>query len=714
MRLLRALIVLVVLLAAGSAHAQAGDPPQLAKDLAAVAMWLGAKAPPKCTERCFVLTKLSLDGSVASGTLGFVLEGGVLAEHPVAVPLFGPPSKVRLEGVKDDDKPASVGFEGDHYFVVTANKRFTIRGHLSLDGDLALTIPGPLNTLEANLSGGRVVEGTKLSGLTSGTIHFDSGEGATKLSEPTVFQLSRAFRVARETGFEYRLVLRSGNDLGVVRLPLSFGEKVLEVSGSSGWKVEGAELVLPTAGHTASITVTGTVASAPARLQLDARSPYEWWLLESDAEHRIMTSTGSGHAKQLDSAESPIPRTQPSSRLFLAQRGEGLELTVQTLSATDALAAVVRSHARTAVLTARGEWVFDERLQYENNGVDHLMFAPAGRPIFLATDGAGERLMHKDGDLSKVLISLRKGTHEAHLQSLAETRLTPLFGVLSVPAPDHPLTASRAAITVGLPQGVIPLAVLGGDRIVWLVGLEQLAGVLVAAFVAWLVMSTARDRLLLGVGLAGLWLLSQPAFIATIGALLGYAALRIAARVLSGRSRSFVRIAIVAGAVLGVFITLVTLVTMSGRERALAPSPDRTTADYRPVDLPKSEPTPNVDLLTKGPSDQLKAPADESGKLGNYPAQLAAAGILPGVTPVALPLPSADRWVSASRELVTHDRPFAPRVVYVTMNGLLPLVAAWALSLLALAWLHRAQLIALRDRARALLAAPPPDAKPAE
>src|SRR5262249_32818447 len=133
--------------------------------------------------------------------------------------------------------PAAVGFEGDHYYLFTTSRRFLLRGTLALDGDLALAIPGPLNTLEAELSSGRLVEGAALSGLAGTTVHFDRGAAAPGRVEASQFQLSRAVRVGRETSFEYRLVLRSGTDLGVVRLPLSYGERVLDVSGSNGWRI---------------------------------------------------------------------------------------------------------------------------------------------------------------------------------------------------------------------------------------------------------------------------------------------------------------------------------------------------------------------------------------------------------------------------------------------------------------------------------------------
>lgn len=656
------------------------------------------KPPPKCTERCFVVTRLVLDGSVASGVLGFTVEGSVLADHAVAVPLVGPPNKVRLEGVTEDGKPAAIGFEGDHYFASTAAKHFTIKGKLTLDRDLALTVPGPVNLLESNLSAGRLVEGNKLSGLSATTVHFDGGTEA-KAAEPTVFQLSRAFRVLRETGFEYKLVMRSGNDLGVVRLPLTLGEKVLEVSGSTGWKVEGSELVLPTAGNQATIAIAGTFAEAPKMLAPDARSSYEWWLVESDAEHRVIAGTEVGSAKQVDSAESPMPRTQASSRLFLAKRGESLGLTVQTLTSVDALAAVIRDHARTAVLTARGDWVIDEQLTYENNGVDHLLFAPAGRAIFLATDNVAERLMH--GDDGQLMIGLRKGNHSVRVQSLSNASLSKVFGVVTVPTPDHPLTASRARLQLGLPHHVIPLAVLGGDRIVWMVGAEHAAAFAVAVLAAWFAMSTRRDRVLLAIALFGLWFVAPPVYVATIATMAVVVLFRVSGRLFDGTSRSVARLAIVGGAGLALLIAF-------GASRSYD-----TSQAYRRLDLPAT--TPNDGDISKAEDSKslVMKNVDESTAVGNFAAQKAGGGILRGVAPVALPLPSADRWTVASRELVTRERPFHPRLVYFTTLALLPFAGLWGLSILALLFTHRAKLVALRTRLRELLA-PEPAASPAE
>ncbi|MGZ3454632.1 MAG: hypothetical protein ACXWUG_19240 [Polyangiales bacterium] len=707
------LAVLVTFLSVASATtARAEDTPALIKELDTVATWLASKKATPCTERCVVLTKLKLGGA-SDGALTFTLEGAVLADHAVPVPLFGPPNKVRIEGVKEDGKPAAVGFEGDHYYVMTGSKRFVITGTLTLDVDMALAIPGPLNTLEADLDKGRVVEGARLSGLSGSTIHFEhAAAAAAPAKEPTVFQLSRAIRVLRETAFEYKLTLRSGVDLGVVRLPLAMGEKVLDVTGVAGWKIEGTELVLPTAGHQALITITGTMAEAPKHLVPDARSAYEWWLLESDAEHRLEAAKTPGSAKQLDAAESPIPRTQASSRLFLAQRGEMLDLSIQTLTSIEALAAVIRDHSRTLVLTPRGDWVIDEQLTYENNGVDYLVHAPGARPIFLATDGVGERIMHKEGAATELMIGLRKGQHTVRVQAVTGTKLAPFLGVLSLPMSEQALTASRSTVHLGLPSGVHPIALLGGDKPVFFVGDELVIVAAFALLAAFLLGTSVRDRVLVTVGLFGAWFVDPTLYVAAIATLGAVLAMRVTKKLLKGSALTAGRIALACGAALIVLIALV-----SGSRK------DATRPEYRAIDVSGGEgkvAAVNANAPVDGKSvdkvDASKTAGDAA--FGNFEKNNGG-WLLPGVTPVALPLPSADRWTQTTRELVTKERPFLPRLVYVTTAGLLPFLGLWLLSLGALAYLHRARIVALHAWARRWLAteetpAPEPGPAPAE
>lgn len=710
-------LALFLSLSPGVALAQGPTPPEgtWGAQLESVAQWLAQRnASNACASHCFVLTRLRLTGA-AGGEMRFTMEGAVLANQPVAVPLFGPPAQARVDHVTENGKPAAVGFEGDHWFVLTDARRFTLEGTLTLGGDLALSVPGPLDALDAELATGRVVEGAHLSGLTATTVHFDRDATASPAEEPPVFQLSRAVRIARETTFEYRLVLRSGKDLGVVRLPLAFGEKVLDVQGSANWTIQGSNVELPTAGRSAQITITGTLASV-ARLEPDARSAYEWMLVESDAEHRL---TIGGDARQVDASESPIARTQPSARLFLVGRGQHIDVAAQPLVATEALAAVVREHDRTLVLTARGDLVADDVLSYENDGVDWLAWPPTGRAVFLATDGKAERVMRAADGAGEVLVPLRVGSHQVHLQSMSNASLRPLAGWLSVPTPEHSLATSRAAVNLGLPASVHPLAVLGGDHPWFAFGAWDALAVAASAAIA---IGVLRGRLRRGLGvvaLAGLWFVSPVLW----GALVVGGALVLgawaAARLLPRGPRY------AAWAALGLLAFVVGIGSMSARRSAPAtvlvpqsPSDARPDAVESPTTVAAQD-----ELRKNGQKDQANGWVDAPARslprqalqqLGEINERtILAGGIVQGVAPVALPLPAYERSVVVSRELVTRDRPLTVGLLYVTSLGLLPLLAAWIAAVAWLARLHSSALARLLRALRTRLAASPePDAAP--
>jgi hypothetical protein len=704
-----ALLVLFVP-STGRADPPAPPPGSWGAEMASLAQWLQQRgASPACTEHCFVLTRLHLTGAPDTA-MQFTLEGSVLAEGPVAVPLFGPPTNARVEHVTENGKPAAVGFEGDHWFVVTPNGRFSIAGTLTLRDDLALQLPGPLDALDADLTRGRVVEGSHLSGLTSATVHFDRDTVSTPAAEAPVFQLSRAVRIGRETMFEYRLVMRSGQDLGVVKLPMAHGEKVLDVQGSAGWTMQGTDLVLPTAGHTAQIEITGTLPSV-AHCEPDARSTYEWWLIESDVEHR--TAVG-GDAPQLDASESPIARTQASARLFLVGRGQHLDVTVQPLVATEALAAVVRQHTRKLVLTARGDLVADDELTYENDGIDWLAWPPTGRAVFLGTDGKAERVMRAAAGDDDVLVPLRVGTHTVHLQSMSSAAIETLGGWLAVPTPTHALATSRASVTLGLPAGVHPIAVLGGDR-AWLAFHVSDAVALAASIVLALLALRGRTRRALGaVSLSGLWLASPIAWELLVGGGLLCFAAWVAARLLPRVPR------LVAWGTLGL-LAFVAGISLTGSRAPTHTASLGTTTVTRALDednrvdgldsLDKkadsdraagpARPTPAA-VVNTVPAQQLQQYDLPADAIGQENVRRAVGGIVKGVAPVALPLPAYDHSVVVTRELVTRDRPLSLGVFYLTSAGLAPLVAAWLACIALLLRLHAPAIVrvvrALRER----------------
>jgi hypothetical protein len=68
------------------------------------------------------------------------------------------------------------------------------------------------------------------------------------------------------------------------------------------------------------------------------------------------------------------------------------------------------------------------------------------------------------------------------------------------------------------------------------------------------------------------------------------------------------------------------------------------------------------------------------------------------ITPVSLSFPSSERYVQASRQLVSSERPFTPRVIYVTGALLAVLHAAWPALVALLVWAHRDSLLALKAK----------------
>jgi hypothetical protein len=714
--------VITCLFTGGRAFADAPDklpsppPDSWAGQLEALGAWVAKHKGATCTERCFALTRLRLSGSVTSGSLKFELEGNLLVDGPHPVPLFGAPSHVRIEQATESGKPAPIGFEGDHYFFAASSRHFLLKGAIALDEDRALSIPGPLNAFEADLTDGRCVEGARLSGISGTTLHFDRAIDNQPSAEPTVFQLSRAIRVGRQIDFEYKLVMQSGSDLGVVRLPLAFGERVLDVTGSSGFRVDGNTLSLPTSGHRADIRITGTLAQIGA-FQPDERSPYEWWLFESDAEHRV---TVKGDARQLDSAESPIARKLPTSRLYLAQRGQKMEVSVQTLSSVDVLAAVVRSHERTVVLTQKGDLVADETLGYENNGIDYLLMKPDGRPIYLATDGKAERIMHKEKGAEEVMVPLRTGGHSVRMQSLAETSGLGLFGRLAVPLSDYPLTASRVGVRLGVPGAVYPIAFLGGDRPYFFLDEGDFVALAVAVVVAAIFLRGFGRRALGATVLAGLWFIAAPLFVAAIGVVLLGGFIWILGRLLSGKKLLFAVLAIALGGGFFVMLAMVAAVMprlQSTRSEPVAMSPAAPPPAEAEQEARDEGAMGGAMTQKSAPSGAGAAKVDSYARRGNFMAQNAAGGVLEGVTPVALTLPHYERSVYATRELVTRERPFRPVLVYATAWAAWPFAVAWLLSMGALLRLYRRELSSLYGRIRERLArgsstpdSPPPEA----
>lgn len=640
--------------------------------------------PEACTQDCFVLSHLSLRGAV-DGTMTFELHGSVRAKGEEKIPLFGPPGQVHVSDVTlssggGDGARASVMFDSDHYFLFTSARSFTVRGKISLGSDWILSVPGPLVALDAHLTKGKLIEGDKQSGILASVLHFDpmiegaeDGADSNKPKVPVVFRVSRALRVGRETTFVYRIVASQGTDLGVIRFPLKHGEKVQDAQGTTGWSVEGGELLLPTSGKEAEITVSGSLTNVKS-FTPDDRAAYEWLLVEADPEHRVATS---GEGKLVETSQSPIPPTMPGARVYLLQRGQKLDVESRSLVRGDVLAAVARSHNRFVAITGAGELLSDELISYDNNGLDHLALSPAGKAVYLSSDGAPQRILHDDERSKDVLVPVSTGSHRLRVQTLSNVRIWPLAGALTIPPSTYPLSTSTVDTTVGLPPEVHPVAILGGDNVRWGFGRGDLAGVTLGVALACFGFRTRRTRILGSLATSGLWFVSREGFVVAASVLGVVGLIFLASRFLRST-----KLLVASGFIVSAGMLVARAILSDGG----ASQPAR-------------------DMFVDKPT--LPTPESSSAYAG------VVRGGTPGdITPVSLSFPTSERYVTSSRQVVSQERPFVPRIVYVTSTllGFLHLVWLGLVGMLVLA--HKNELALLKAKIALRLARRPEATEP--
>ena len=626
--------------------------------------------PPPCSEDCWQLSHLTIHGAV-NGPLTFELKGSVRSVEDQKIPLFGPPSQLRLDDLSMDGGRPTITFDNDRYYLLTHAKSFTLRGRMTLGSDQMISVVGPLLALDAPLTKGRLVEGDKLSGLSSTVLHFDpmtedSAAQASKPRLPPVFRLSRSVRFGTETSFVYRLVASYTSDLGTMKLPLAFGEKVQDVQGSTGWTVEGKELSLPTSGKEAEITISGSlppspVTGPPLTFKNDERSAYEWWMIEADPEHRV--SVG-GEGKLVETTQSPIPPTMPGSRVYLVQRNQQIEVDAKSLVRGDVLAAVARTDRRFVAITGTGEMISDDSIVFDNNGLDHLMVTPAGKAMYLSTDGSAQRILHTEAGSAEVLVPIRPGSHTLRVQSLDDVRLWSLGGAVKVPGSSYPIATSSMEVTVGLPENVHPLAVLGGDRARWAFSNGDLVALALGIGVACFGFRTRKTRALGALVTAGLWFVSREGFVFASSGLFVVGAIFLASRFIRGTRLFVASGAVVVVALFGGRWALTDAVSFEPSREMFAVNPQL--------------PTPEITHAAIAADGSLDTKA--------------------GITPVSLSMPTSERYVQSSRQLVTKERPFAMRIVYITHNLVTGLELGWLFLFGMLGWLHRDRLAGLRAR----------------
>ncbi len=632
--------------------------------------------PDKCSQYCFTIDMLTLGGSIEKNRLTFTLTGHVLADEPVLIPLFGNPKKTGLINVTVNNKPAITGFEDlDHWFVRSSERDFTIKGELEFMDEYSLMVIGPVNSFSAQLEDGKVIQGNKLSGLKNSLVHIESTKIKTAAEEPEIkplFQLNRAFRISDDIAFEYRVFIRSSSQISNYEIPMKNSEIVLDVRGISDWRLEKDTLILNSDQKTIQCIITGSIKSL-GEMQTDERSNYEWWLIESGPEHRVSINTS---GKQVDSSESPIPRQMTLSRLYFLNRNNAIRISVQKLKSLEALAAVIHSQTRKIVWTEDGHLVAQDSITYENSGIDYLVFDTMGKPIYLAVDNSPQRLLsQEDIPDTAVLLPLFKGRHNAFIQNISRAKINHFGGSFTLPVPRHSFTISKGYLELGLPGMVIPLYFTEGRGFINPFSIGDMVIFIVIMILSFFMFESRSMKIFSLVSLAGLYMLLKGVFVfLLIIFLLAKLVLYLKKKY---SPKTFLLIIIISAlAIVSLFIYSLILPSLFSTVRyydkgQMAPSP------------PMVQPQESFDEYEK--DKRLGQKSDSSMDYESILREekvISDSTIVEGIIPVALPMPSYDYSLYAYRELITKERPLAPRLLYITKYTLIPLYILWLISLL--------------------------------
>ena len=240
---------------------------------------------------------------------------------------------------------------------------------------------------------------------------------------------------------------------------------------------------------------------------------------------------------------------------------------------------------------------------------------------------------------------IRPGSHTLRVQSLADVRLWPIAGAVKVPGEQLPdrdeqhgghgrpprerasdRRARRRSRALGLLARRSPRA-RARDR-------------------ASRASASARGRRARSARscTAGLWFVSREGFVFASGGLFVVGAIFLASRFIRGT-----KLLVASGGII--------VVALFGGRCALTDGATNEPTREMFVEHPQHPDRPRSRTRAVAADGSLDTKA--------------------GITPVSLSIPTSERYVQSSRQLVTKERPFAMRIVYVTSNLVTGLQLAW-------------------------------------
>ncbi|MCP4156741.1 MAG: hypothetical protein GY757_54005, partial [bacterium] len=130
------------------------------------------------------------------------------------------------------------------------------------------------------------------------------------------------------------------------------------------------------------------------------------------------------------------------------------------------------SQFRKVIWTANDELITEDRVSYENNGLDYIPFDCKGKPVYFEVDEKAKTLLSENhsqkgsaDQKDRLLVPLEKGEHSFRVQGVSQLSPSLLGGFLRVPVAEHELTAGRSSVRVGVPAGIYPIWLFGGERV---------------------------------------------------------------------------------------------------------------------------------------------------------------------------------------------------------------------------------------------------------
>ncbi|VVB53074.1 Uncharacterised protein [uncultured archaeon] len=405
----------------------------------------------------YTLDEVTVSGDLSGNDLSFTGTGDVISGENVKVYLFGGGEDVLVRNVLVNRVQTPVAFDTKGFFFITnTTGPMKIQGELILrkPGQESVFVPGPINHLKFDLTGGYAVDGERFGAISETVVLQRSKTGARTV------QGAFKFTYAERNTFQYRLDLTSyGEAFGTLNMPLINGETVQSVEGTGilDWKQEGKTLRIEISGDKTTVTIDGFFTNTD-QLTVPLKDGRHHVIVESDPEKKITVSTA---AKELDVSESPIPPSYGNARVFLAADNEFIKVSVKTLELAPSLAASVSDAQHIIAVTSEGSVLGNLVLSYANTGVDYLEMKNKGKPLYAAT-GSGPVKLTTDG--GKLFLALPKQNYGS-LDYLYFMSRDPLGFVdtIDVPGAETDMPETQRRTTVYMPKDFFVLWTEGAE-----------------------------------------------------------------------------------------------------------------------------------------------------------------------------------------------------------------------------------------------------------